>query len=243
MPENPSILREQEDNTVIKPLVPAGRKPLILAEDYTHMYRQSIQQPEVFWASQAKQLDWIAPWQKVKNTSFEGDVSIKWFEGGKLNVSANCIDRHLEKRGNQTAILWEGDNPNESKAITYRELYEEVCRLTNVLRDLGVKKGDRVTIYLPMIPEAAYAMLACTRIGAIHSVVFAGFSANSLKGRIEDAESYFVITADEGMRGGKTIPLKNTVDEAISTLDAGFIKQMFCTQNFVLKPKRKRQPR
>lgn len=188
---------------------------LISSEKYRQMYAQSIQDPEGFWAEQAKTLQWQAPWKKVKNTSYTGDVHIKWFEGGKLNVAENCIDRHLPARGDQTAIIWEGDNPEDSEHITYRKLYEEVCQLANVLKARGVKKGDRVTIYMPMIPQATYAMLACARIGAVHSVVFGGFSPQALRGRIDDCESNFVITADEGVRGGKKVPLKANVDEAL----------------------------
>ncbi len=171
--------------------------------------------PEKFWAKHGKRIDWFKPFTKVKNTSFQGKVAIKWFEDGVTNVSYNCIDRHLKKRGDQVAIIWEGDNPYLDKKITYNELYEQVCRLANVLKKHGVKKGDRVTIYMPMIPEATYAMLACTRIGAIHSVVFGGFSPDALAGRIVDCESTFVITSDEGMRGGKPIPLKDNTDKAI----------------------------
>ncbi len=185
------------------------------AAGYEKHYQKSIDDPEGFWAEQAERLNWIKKWDRVKNTSFEGDISIKWFEGGILNVSANCLDRHLAKRGDQTAILWEGDDPSQSKAITYREAHEEVCRFANVLKSRGVKKGDRVTIYMPMIPETAYAMLACTRIGAIHSVVFGGFSPEALAGRILDCDSRCVITADEGVRGGKTIPLKKNTDAAL----------------------------
>jgi acetyl-CoA synthetase len=182
---------------------------------YQDWYKESVTAPEAFWAKHGKRIDWFKPFTKVKNTSFDGDVSIKWFEDGETNVSYNCIDRHLEKRGNQTAIIWEGDNPFDDKKITYNELYEHVCRLANVMKKHGVKKGDRVTIYMPMIPEAAYAMLACTRIGAVHSIVFGGFSPDALAGRIVDCESTFVITADEGLRGGKSIPLKDNTDKAI----------------------------
>ncbi|MCH8113487.1 MAG: acetate--CoA ligase [Proteobacteria bacterium] len=182
---------------------------------YKEMYRRSIEDPDGFWDEAARRLEWIKPWDRVKNSTFEGEVSIRWFEGGQLNVSANCLDRHLEERGDETAIIWEGDDPADSKTITYREAHEEVCRFANVLKSRGVKKGDRVTIYMPMIPETAYAMLACTRIGAVHSVVFGGFSPESLSGRILDCESSCVITADEGLRGGRTVPLKANTDEAL----------------------------
>ena len=183
---------------------------------YEEMYAESVKKPAKFWGKQGKRIDWIKPYRKVKNTSFKyPDVSIKWYEDGKLNVTANCIDRHLKKRGNQTAIIWEGDDPYYDKKVTYNELYEHVCKFANVLKKNGVKKGDRVTIYMPMIPEAAYAMLACARIGAIHSVVFGGFSPDSLAGRINDCDSNFIITADEGLRGGKPIPLKVNTDEAL----------------------------
>ena len=195
---------------------PAWKKhALIDNETYLKWYKDSVKDPDKFWGKHGKRIDWFKPYTKVKNTSFKGNVSIKWFEDGDTNVSYNCIDRHLKKRGDQTAIIWEGDNPYDDKKITYNELYEHVCRLANVLKKHGVKKGDRVTIYMPMIPEAAYAMLACTRIGAIHSVVFGGFSPQSLAGRIEDCNSTFVITADEGVRGGKPIPLKENTDKAI----------------------------
>ncbi|MEO9336324.1 acetate--CoA ligase [Mesorhizobium sp. SB112] len=195
---------------------PAWKKDaLIDNETYLKWYAESVKNPDKFWGKHGKRIDWFKPYTKVKNTSFNGKVAIKWFEDGLTNVSYNCIDRHLKKRGNQTAIIWEGDNPYDDKKITYNELYEHVCRLANVMKKHGVKKGDRVTIYMPMIPEAAYAMLACTRIGAIHSIVFGGFSPDALAGRIVDCESTFVITADEGLRGGKTIPLKENTDKAI----------------------------
>ncbi|MFI0842392.1 acetate--CoA ligase [Mesorhizobium sp. IMUNJ 23232] len=195
---------------------PAWKKrALIDNETYLKWYADSIKNPDKFWARHGQRIDWFKPFTKVKNTSYNGKVSIKWFEDGRTNVSYNCIDRHLKKRGDQVAIIWEGDNPYDDKKITYKELHGHVCRLANVLKKHGVKKGDRVTIYMPMIPEAAYAMLACTRIGAIHSIVFGGFSPDSLAGRIVDCESTFVITADEGLRGGKTIPLKENTDKAI----------------------------
>jgi acetyl-CoA synthetase len=183
---------------------------------YQAMYAASVKDPDGFWREQAGRIDWIKPFTKVKNTSFDPhNVSIKWFEDGTLNVAYNCIDRHLATRGDQVAIIWEGDNPKDDQKITYRQLHAEVCRFANVLKAQGVKKGDRVTIYLPMIPEAAYAMLACARIGAIHSVVFGGFSPDSLAGRIEDAKSPVVVTADEGVRGGRKIPLKANTDAAV----------------------------
>jgi len=195
----------------------AWKKHALIDNDtYEKWYKQSVKNPEKFWAKHGKRIDWFKPFTKVKNTSFDGKVSIKWFEDGVTNVSYNCVDRHLKKRGDQVAIIWEGDNPYDDKKITYRELYEHVNRLANVLKSNGVKKGDRVTIYMPMIPEAAYAMLACTRIGAIHSIVFGGFSPDALAGRIVDCESTFVITADEGLRGGRKIPLKKNTDAAIA---------------------------
>jgi acetyl-CoA synthetase len=184
---------------------------------YKEMYAASIANPDAFWAEQAKMLDWYKAPTKIKNTSYAPDnVSIKWFEDGILNVAYNCIDRHLKTRANQVAIIWEGDEPTDDKTITYQQLHDEVCRMANILRLRNVKKGDRVTIYMPMIPEAAYAMLACARIGAIHSVVFGGFSPDSLAGRIEDCKSNVVITADEGVRGGRKIPLKANTDAAIA---------------------------
>ncbi|MEW6122865.1 MAG: acetate--CoA ligase [Pseudomonadota bacterium] len=189
---------------------------------YDALYKQSIDNPEGFWLEHGKRIHWFEPYTKVKNTSFDpGHVSIKWFEDGVTNVAYNCVDRHLATKGDQVAIIWEGDSPNESRKITYRELYEEVNKFANVLRNRDVQKGDRVTIYLPMIPEAAFAMLACARLGAVHSVVFAGFSPDSLAGRIADCESKCVITADEGLRGGRKVPLKANVDAAIARVEGG----------------------
>ena len=182
---------------------------------YQEMYDRSVEDPDGFWADHGKRVDWIKPFTKVRDTNFNRPVSIKWFEDGTLNAAANCLDRHLNARGDQTAIIWEGDDPTESRTLTYKHLHEEVSRLANGLKSIGVAKGDVVTIYMPMIPEAAVAMLACARIGAPHSVVFGGFSADSLASRIQDCQSNFVITADEGVRGGKTIPLKIATDEAV----------------------------
>ncbi|MFN6943203.1 MAG: AMP-binding protein, partial [Parvibaculum sp.] len=192
------------------------KRAIVDADKYRAMYEASINDPEGFWRREGQRIDWMKPYTKIKNTSFDPhNVSIRWFEDGTLNASANCVDRHLAKRGDQVAIIWEGDDPADHKEITYRQLHAEVCRFANVLKARGVKRGDRVTIYMPMIPEAAYAMLACARIGAIHSVVFGGFSPDSLAGRILDCESNCVITADEGVRGGRKIPLKANTDEAL----------------------------
>ncbi len=199
--------------------------------EYEKLYEKSVDNPDKFWGKEGKRLDWIKPYTRVKNTTFEfPHVSIKWFEDGTLNVAANCVDRHLKKRGKQTAIIWEPDDPKtEARHITYRELYENVCRFANVLKAHGVKKGDRVTIYLPMIPEAAYAMLACARIGAIHSIVFGGFSPDALAGRVEDCKSTFVITADEGLRGGRKIPLKANTDTGLK--DNGHVKNVLVVRH------------
>ena len=191
------------------------KNALIDRETYLQWYDESIKDPDAFWSKHGRRIDWFKPFTKVKNTSFRGRVSIKWYEDGITNVTYNCIDRHLKSRSDQVAMIWEGDNPYIDKKVTYKELYENVCRFANILKKRGVKKGDRVTIYLPMILEAAYAMLACARIGAVHSVVFAGFSPEALAGRIVDCESTFIITADQGVRGGKPIPLKENVDHAI----------------------------
>jgi len=192
-------------------------RAIINAERYAEMYARSVADSEAFWREEAKRLEWILPFTSVKNTSFnESDFRISWFEDGVLNVSANCLDRHLATRGGETALIWEGDEPGETRRLTYAQLHEEVCRFANVLKGQGVRKGDRVTIYMPNMPEAAMAMLACTRIGAIHSVVFGGFSPDSLAGRIQDCDSSLVVTADEGVRGGKKIPLKRNVDAAVA---------------------------
>ena len=192
-----------------------AQRAFINEAKYKDMYARSVSDPDAFWGEQGKRIDWMTPYTKVKNTSFgPGDVSIKWYEDGVTNAAFNCVDRHLPKRANQTAIIFEGDDPSDSRHITYQELHEQVCRFANVLKAHGVKKGDRVTIYLPMIPEAAYAMLACARIGAAHSVVFGGFSPDSLAGRIEDARTDVLITADEGLRGGRKVPLKANADAA-----------------------------
>ena len=192
------------------------KKACIDDAGYKKMYADSIKDPAKFWAKHAKRIDWFKAPKKIKNTTYAyPKVSIKWFEDGILNVSYNCIDRHLKKRGDQVAIIWEGDDPYYDKKITYNELHEHVCRFANVLKKNGVKKGDCVTIYLPMIPEAAYAMLACTRIGAVHSIVFGGFSPDSLASRINDANSKLIITSDEGLRGGRKVPLKVNTDEAL----------------------------
>ncbi|CAH0495760.1 acetate--CoA ligase [Novosphingobium sp. CECT 9465] len=199
--------------------VPAewARDALVDEPRYHEMYRQSVENPESFWAEHGQRLDWIKPFTKVKNTSFnEADFGIRWFEDGTLNLSANCLDRHLATRGDDVAILWEPDGLEEPhREITYRQLHEDVCRFANLLKAKGVRKGERVTIYLPMVPEAAVAMLACARIGAIHSIVFAGFSPDALAGRITDCDSRIVLTSDEGLRGGRKVPLKANVDEAL----------------------------
>jgi acetyl-CoA synthetase len=203
-----------------------ARRAYVDDAKYKTMYAQSVDNPEAFWGEHGKRIDWFKPYTKVKNTSYDPhNVSIKWYEDGVTNVAYNCVDRHLEKRGNQTAIIWEGDDPNESKHITYRELHAEVCKFANVLKAHGVNKGDTVTIYLPMIPEAAYAMLACARLGAVHSIVFGGFSPDSLAQRIEGCNSKVIITADEGLRGGRKVALKINADEACKKV-SGVVKSM-----------------
>src|SRR6202789_4510263 len=203
-----------------------SKQAWIDAAQYEEMYADSIKDPDAFWAEHDKRIHWFKPYSKVKDVSFDPHhVSIKWFEDGVTNVAYNCIDRHLPTRAHQTAIIWEGDSPHRSKHITYGELASHVGHFANVLKWHGVKKGDRVTIYLPMIPEAAYAMLACARIGAIHSIVFGGFSPDALAGRIEGASSTVVITADEGLRGGRKVPLKVNADEAAKKT-GGIVKTM-----------------
>ncbi|RWR03079.1 acetyl-CoA synthetase [[Pantoea] beijingensis] len=198
--------------------VPANiaENTLINAQQYQSMYQQSVQDPEAFWGEQGKILDWIKPYTKVKNTSFApGNIDIRWFEDGTLNLAANCLDRHLHERGDRPAIIWEGDDATESKTLSFRELHREVCRFANSLKELGINKGDVVAIYMPMVPEAAVAMLACARIGAVHSVIFGGFSPEAVAGRIIDSNAKLVVTADEGIRAGRAIPLKKNVDEAL----------------------------
>jgi len=202
-----------QDIVAIKPEILAHA--LVNHAQYEEMYKRAAHEPDAFWAEECKRVTWIKPPTKIKNTSYTGDVSIKWFEDGTLNVSANCLDRHLATRGDQVAIIWEGDDPNDSVKVTYRDLHEKVCRLANAMTGLGIKKGDVVTIYLPMIVEAAVALLACTRIGAIHSVVFGGFSPDSLANRVQDCNSVALITADEGRRGGRKVALKVNADAAL----------------------------
>ena len=216
-------------NNIYIPSSDVVKNAHVNSEQYEKMYAESINDPDVFWDTHGKRIDWIKPYKKISNISYaKEDLKIKWYEDGTLNASANCLDRHLKTKGDSTAIIWEGDNPNESKHITYNQLYEDVCKFSNVLKKAGAKKGDRITIYMPMIPEATIAMLACTRIGAIHSVVFGGFSPDALAGRIEDCDSTIIITADEGVRSGKTIPLKSNTDEAIA-------KAKMCKTTIVVK--------
>ena len=200
---------------------------LVDREGYERMYRESVEDPEAFWGAHGKRIDWMRPYSKVKDVSFgPGDVRVRWFHDGTLNVAANCVDRHAEATPDRTAIIWEGDDPAEDGKFTYAELRDEVCRMANVLRSLGVKKGDRVTIYMPMIPEVAFAMLACARIGAVHSVVFGGFSPEALAGRIADCGSAVVVTADEGLRGSRRVPLKRNTDDALSAGAGEIVKKV-----------------
>ena len=217
------------ENRTFPPSAEQAAQANINADGYQTAYAQSLSDNEAFWAEHGKRIDWIKPYTKTSDVSYtKPDVHIKWYEDGTLNASANCLDRHLATKGDQTAILWEGDDPADAKHITYAELHEEVCRFANALKARGVKKGDRVTIYMPMVPEAAVAMLACTRIGAIHSVVFGGFSPDALAGRIQDCASTVVITADEGIRGGRPIPLKANTDKALAACPD-------CTTCFVVR--------
>lgn len=216
----------------VHPVTPEFAKTALLDNDgYLAMYQQSIENPDEFWGTQGKLVDWIKPYTKVKNTSYDpGHISIKWFEDGTLNLSANCIDRHLATKADEVAIIWEGDSPEDDKKVTYRELHEQVCRFANVLKAQGVQKGDVVSIYMPMVVEAAVAMLACTRIGAVHSVVFGGFSPDAVASRIIDSKAKVVITADEGLRGGRKVALKANVDEALTNPNVTSVKSVIVYQ-------------
>ena len=217
------------DNQIFTPTAETATGAHIDDAGYQEMYQRSLTDSDSFWAEHGKRIDWIKPYSKISSVSYDkSDLHIRWYEDGSLNAAANCLDRHLADRGEQTAIIWEGDEPDQHKHISYNALHAEVCRFANALRTRGIKKGDRVTIYMPMIPEAAVAMLACARIGAVHSVVFGGFSPDALAGRINDCESNCVITADEGIRGGKTIPLKANTDKALEKLPD-------CTSCFVVR--------
>ncbi|NIF22749.1 acetate--CoA ligase [Candidatus Pantoea multigeneris] len=213
--------------------VPANiaENTLITAEQYQAMYQHSVEDPAAFWGEQGKILDWITPYTQVKNTSFApGNINIRWYEDGTLNLAANCLDRHLATRGDKAAIIWEGDDASESKTITYRELHADVCRFANVLQQLGVKKGDVVAIYMPMVPEAAVAMLACARVGAVHSVIFGGFSPEAVSGRVIDSNAKLIITADGGLRAGRAIPLKKNVDDALKNPGVTSVKNVVVLQ-------------
>ena len=206
-----------EQDMIFEPSADLAKSALIDANGYAALYQDSIANPDQFWAEHGKRIDWIKPYSQISDVSYDAkDLHIKWYADGTLNAAANCLDRHLATRGDQTAIIWEGDEPDQHRHITYRELHEEVCKFANVLKANGAKKGDRITIYMPMIPEATVAMLACVRIGAVHSVVFGGFSPDALAGRIQDCDSTMVITADEGFRGGRPIPLKANTDDALA---------------------------
>ena len=206
-----------EQDMIFEPSADLAKSALIDANGYAALYQDSIANPDQFWAEHGKRIDWIKPYSQISDVSFDAkDLHIKWYADGTLNAAANCLDRHLATRGDQTAIIWEGDEPDQHRHITYRELHEDVCKFANVLKANGAKKGDRITIYMPMIPEATVAMLACVRIGAVHSVVFGGFSPDALAGRIQDCDSTMVITADEGVRGGRPIPLKANTDAALA---------------------------
>ena len=203
-------------DVVFEPSKALAKDAHIDHEGYKALYEKSFADPDAFWAEQGQRIDWMTPYSQISDVSYDAaDLHIRWYADGTLNAAANCLDRHLASRGDQTAIIWEGDNPEDHRSITYRELHEEVCKFSNVLKTNGARKGDRITIYMPMIPEATVAMLACARIGAVHSVVFGGFSPDALAGRILDCESTMVITADEGVRGGKSVPLKQNTDMAL----------------------------
>ncbi|MDB2528951.1 acetate--CoA ligase [Alphaproteobacteria bacterium] len=207
-----------DQQPIFQPSDALAKHAHIDADGYQALYGESIADPDAFWAKHGKRIDWIKPYSQISDVSYDAkDLHIKWFADGSLNAAANCLDRHLAERGDQTAIIWEGDEPDQQRHISYKELHEDVCKFANVLKDNGAKKGDRITLYMPMIPEAAIAMLACVRIGAVHSVVFGGFSPDALAGRIQDCESNMVITADEGVRGGRPIPLKSNTDAALKS--------------------------
>ncbi len=216
--KNSSIKKKETSNDlIIKTKNEWIKRALINKSGYEAKYKKSIKNNEEFWKKEGKRINWIKPYKKIKNVKYSKDeVYIKWYEDGTLNASENCIDRHLKDKKDKTAIIWVGDDPKDTKKISYKQLHKEVSKVANGLKQLGVKKGDRVTIYLTMIPELAYTMLACARIGAVHSIIFGGFSPDSIAGRIDDCESDYVITADEGIRGGKLISLKDITDEALS---------------------------
>ena len=220
-------------DTQIYPVPEATKERALIDEArYKEMYAQSVNDNEGFWAEQAKRIDWMKPFTKVKDVSFaKDDLHIRWYEDGTLNACYNCVDRHLETKGDDVAIIWEGDDPSRDLKITYRELHERVSKFANALKALGAKKGDRITLYMPMIPEAAISMLACARIGAVHSVVFGGFSPDALAGRIVDCESNIVITADEGVRGGRIVPLKANVDAAAANADVTTLEKVLVVRN------------
>ena len=203
---------------IFEPSAAIAKQAHVDAKGYEELYAASIADPDGFWAEHGKRIDWIKPYSQISDVSYDAnDLHIRWYADGTLNAAANCLDRHLAKRGDQTAIIWEGDEPDQQRHITYKELHEDVCKFANVLKANGAKKGHRITLYMPMIPEAAVAMLACARIGAVHSVVFGGFSPDALAGRIKDCDSTMIITADEGVRGGRPIPLKANTDAALKS--------------------------